>query len=285
VNRPGTADPLLAVAALEGVADAVEEARQACERLRWHPAMRRRSAECRTEAGVRAARCSAALDGGRLPVELVRDAVRGARELPDDAAGRVVRGAVRAHAEAERLGADGARLLVSAPRQALARLHVAAATGLVAEEALGRPRRPGEPPVDVPAGTPAPDGAELTGRLDALVALLSTRSAAPVPVLAAVVHGELLALRPFGAGNGVVARAVSRALLVGRGVDPMGAAVPEAAHLSGAVEYAAAALGYASGTGDGVAGWVRHCAGAVTAGAGEGTAVAEAVLAGRLPRG
>lgn len=34
-------------------------------------------------------------------------------------------------------------------------------------------------------------------RLDALAALLVRRSTVPAAVLAAVVHGELLALRPF----------------------------------------------------------------------------------------
>jgi len=268
---------------LDGVADAVDEARRACEQLRWHPAMRRRSAECRVEAGVRAARCSSALEGGRLPVELVRDVARGARELPADASGTLVRGALRAHAEAEHLTAAGGRPLTSAPWQALARLHVAAAAGLVDDDALGRPRRAGERPGDVPAGTVVPEGAELTARLEALGRLVSTPTTAPVLVLAAVVHGELLTLRPFTGGNGVVARAVSRALVVGRGLDPMGSAVPEAAHLSDAAGYADSLDGYASGTAAGMAAWLRHCAWAVTAGAGEGTTVADAVLAGRLP--
>jgi len=35
-------------------------------------------------------------------------------------------------------------------------------------------------------------------------------TAAPAPVLVAVVHGELLALAPFGSADGVVARAAAR---------------------------------------------------------------------------
>ncbi|MFP5334471.1 MAG: Fic family protein [Actinomycetes bacterium] len=276
-------DPLTSLAALDGVAEAVDEARGACERLRWHPALRRRTAECRVESGVRAARCSAALEGGRLPLELVRDAARGAAELPSDGAGLVVRGALRAHAEAERLADAGGRSLAAAPWQALARLHVAAAAGLVDADALGRPRLAGEPPRDVPEGALAPDGAELAARLEALGGLLSTPTAAPVLVLAAVAHAEVMTLRPFVAGNGLVARALAHALVVGRGLDPTGVAVPEAAHLSDANGYAAALAGYASGSRDGVAAWVRHCGWAVVAGAGEGTVVADAVLAGRLP--
>lgn len=278
-----TADPLLALTRLDGVEAGVAAAREACEGLRWHPALRRRTAEARVEAGVRAARCSAALDGGRLPLELVRDAVRGARELPDDAAGLTVRGAVRAHAEAELLSAAGGRALTSAPWQALARLHVLAAAGLVADDALGRPRRPGEPPRDVPAGTPVPDGPDLSARLDALSRLLAEPTSAPVLVVAAVAHAEVLTARPFVAGNGVVARALAHTLVVGRGLDPVGVAVPEAAHLSDATAYAGAAAGYATGSPEGVGAWLRHCAQAVVDGAGEGTRVADAVLAGRLP--
>ena len=55
-----------------------------------------------------------------------------------DPVDKVVAGAVRATAESEHVG----RLVASAPLQALARLHVAAATGLVPDEQLGRPGRP-----------------------------------------------------------------------------------------------------------------------------------------------
>jgi hypothetical protein len=129
-----------------------------------------------------------------------------------------------------------------------------------------------------------PGAAALASRLDGLRDLLSAPTEAPALVVAAVAHAEVLTLRPFTTANGVVARAVQHAVVVGRGLDPMGVAVPEAAHLSDANGYVAAAAGYASGTREGVAAWIRHCAWAVVAGAGEGTVVADAVLAGRLPR-
>jgi hypothetical protein len=275
---------LVALAGLPGVADDVEAAREACERLRWHPAMRRRSAECRAESAVWSARASAALEGARLPVPLVRDAVRGAAVLPADAAGRVVAGATRAVAEAERMSAAGARTLTAAPRQALVRLHLAAATGVLADEAVGRPRRQGEVPVGPDLGLPpAPSAADALTRLDSLTLLLGTRSSAPVLVVSAVAMGEILTAAPFLDGNGVVARALARALVVGLGLDPMGVAVPESAALADPVGYARALAGYASGTAEGVAGWLRFCAGAVVAGAAEGTVIADAVLAGRTP--
>ncbi|HEY8721218.1 MAG TPA: cell filamentation protein Fic, partial [Pengzhenrongella sp.] len=71
-------DPLAPLAELPGVADAVARARAACEELRWHEAFRRRWREVRAEATVRSARASAALEGARVPVDVLRDAARGA---------------------------------------------------------------------------------------------------------------------------------------------------------------------------------------------------------------
>lgn len=278
-------DPLLALADLPGVADEVAAAREACERLRWHPAMRRRSAEVRAEACVWAARASAAVEGARLPVSLVRDAVRGARDLPDDPAGQVVAGATRAVAEAERLSARGARDVLTAPRSALVRLHVAAVGGAVDQARVGRPREDGEEPRGpVPGAVRPPDAAQARARLDGLADLLATPTTAPVLVLAAVASAEIVCAAPFPDGNGVVARALQRALVVGLGLDPMGAVVPESALLADPAGWASALEGYATGTPDGVAGWIRFTARSVVTGAEEGTTLADAVLAGRLPR-
>ena len=282
---PGTDDPLLALAELPGVADAVQAARQACDELRWHRAMRRRAAQARVEAAVQAARASAALEGARLPTELVRDAMRGAAELPRDGAGAVVRGAVRAVAEAEHLAEAGGRQLTAAPWQALAALHVAAAADLVDASSLGRPRAVGEQPVDdtLLAGVPAPEGAELSARLEALGHLLSTPTTAPVMVLAAVAQAEILVLRPFVAANAVVARALARAIVTGRGLDPMGVAVPELALLVDPQGPGRPLGGYLSGRADGVGGWLVFAASTMVAGAQQGAVIADAVLAGRLP--
>jgi Fic family protein len=266
--------------ALPGVPEAVVAARAACTDLRWHQALRRRTAEAAAETSVRAARASAALEGAELPVRLVREQLRGARPLPADAVGATVAGALRATVEAGRLG----ELTRRSPAQALARLHTAAAAGLVADDALGRPRAAGEPARDLGgAGRPAPSAAEVSDRLEALFSLLTATGDVPALVLAAVAHGEVLVLRPFVAGTGVVARALFRAVVVDRGLDPTGVAVPEAALAARGLEaYSRALAGYAGGSVDGVAGWLRFCADAVTAGAAEGTAVADAVLAGRL---
>ncbi|WP_088321200.1 Fic family protein [Kineosporia sp. R_H_3] len=283
-----TADALTALAALPGVPEAVDAAREACTRLRWHNALRRRTEEARAESGVRAARASAALAGARFPVAMIRDAARGAATLPDDPTGRTASGALRAAAEATRL--DG--VWSTAPMQALARLHTAAAAGLVPDEALGRPRRAGEAPgdgADLLTGAapgdvvPAPDGGDpLTVRLDGLADLLRAPAEAPALVVAALVHAEVMTARPFVVGNGVVARALCRAVVRGRGLDPTGVAVWEVPLLVAGPSYPLTLARYAAGTADGVRDWLVLFAQAVVDGAAEGGAVCDAILAGRL---
>jgi hypothetical protein len=212
--------------------------------------------------------------------------------LPPDGVGGVVLGATRAVAEADRLALDGARAVAASPWQALVRLHVAAVAHLVDAEAVGRPREGDELPVDAGVAATAvgvgphgrvPAAADLPARLAAVNDLLTGASTAPVAVLAAVVEAELLVLQPFVAGNGVVARALARALVVGRGVDPVGVAVPEAALLADPPGYSRALAGYADGTADGVARWLSFRCRALALGAAQGVLVADAVLAGRLP--
>ncbi len=259
-----SSDPAAQLADQAEVAAAVGQAREACERLRWHPAMRRRSAQVRAESTVWQAWASARMEGARLPVEVVRAASVGARSLPDDPVGRVVTGAVRAGAEAELLSHAGGRRLSSAPRQAVARLHLVAAEGLAAAGELGRPRA--DP--------------EAAARLNLVVDLLAS-SSAPALVVAAIVQAELSSAEPFVTSNAIVARALARAIMVGRGLDPMGAVVPELAYLDDLPGYQAALGGYASGRLPGVVNWLRYVASAVVAGAERGTKLADSVLAGK----
>jgi hypothetical protein len=275
-----TPSALARLSTLPGVDDAIRAAREACTALRWHPALRKHSAEARAEATIRAARCSAALDGARYPVSLIRDAARGAAMLPDDASGRLAHGALRALSQAQELETT----IGGAPAQALARLHVAAAAGLLPDDQLGRPRQGFEPPGDgVGEPSQAPMGSALGARLTGIGDLLAASPAAPALVVAALVHAEVITARPFVAGNGLVARAAARAVIVGRGLDPMGVVVWEAAHLDAGPGYLEALLGYASGRADGVAGWLIHCADAVVKGAAEGHLIGDAVVAGRVP--
>ncbi|WP_156188154.1 hypothetical protein [Arsenicicoccus sp. oral taxon 190] len=266
---------------LPGVTDAVAAARESCTQLRWHQALRRRIPEAAAESRVRGARETAFLEGIQLPVETVRDLSRGALAwaATPRADEQVVRGAVQVTAEAEHLRG----VLRAAPRQVVARLHTAAASPLgVPEATLGRPRAAGDACAElVELGAPA--AAELLpARLEGIVELLGALDAVPVGVVAALVHAEVAVARPFGRGNGLVARALERVVVQAGGLDPTGVAVPEAGHrLLGQTAYAGALAAYATGSPDGVRLWLLHCCSAMERAAAEGTRVADAVLAGR----
>ena len=147
-----------------------------------------------------------------------------------------------------------------APLQALARLHALAAADLVSEAHLGRPRQ----------------SPEVAARLDLLTRLVTGGSSAPAPVLAAVAHGEVLTLAPFGSADGVVARAVSRLVTMASGLDPHGLGVPEVFWFRRAQGYREAAAGFATGQPDGVGAWLVMCCRALEDGAREALSIAEA---------
>lgn len=239
-------DPLEPLTRLPGVASDAEAVRTALVGVHNHRTNRRGWPAAAAEAGIRAARASAALDGGSA-------------ELPESGPviDPVLAGSVRV---AEGLGG----LLATwrkAPSQVLARLHVLAAADLP-----GRGVEPGRPRRD-------PGVAE---RLDALAGLVAGGTSVAAPVLVAVVHGELLALAPFPSATGVIARAAARLTAISTGLDPKGLAVPEVGHLRAATEYRAAAAAFATGTAEGLGRWFAHCAAAWTLGAREGKGIADA---------
>ncbi|MEV5507638.1 oxidoreductase [Streptomyces orinoci] len=271
MSTPG--DPLAALGALPGVADSVDSVRRAVDRVYGHRVMRRRSNEVTAEAALRGARGSAALSGADWALEEVR------RRTDFSAEGepRIVGAALRLTAEAGQL----LSVWRQSPLRVLARLHLVAAGGVEAQDRVGRPRLPGEP-VDEPLVRLAlPEADEMSGRLEGLAGLLIAGSQAPAVVTAAVVHGELLALRPFGSHNGLVARAAERIVLVGSGLDPKSICPAEVGYAElGRDAYLEALDGYASGTPEGMAAWIAHCARAVELGARETTAVCEALQRG-----
>jgi hypothetical protein len=225
-------DPLVRLLELAGVAPALARARAGVDRA--YLAVRRRGDRTAgTGTGLRAAVASAELEGGRYDLEEVR-----AGTVTDP----VLQGAVRC---AEALPGLVARW-PGAPRQVLARLHLLAARGVLDQDLLGRP-----------AAGPA-----VAARLDALVELI-TGTAAPGLLRAAVVHGELLAIRAFPGPNGVVARAAARLELVTSGFDPSGLIGVDLGHRAREPEYVGSAGAFATGTPDGVRAWLRHCAAAV----------------------
>jgi hypothetical protein len=266
-----TADPLAALASLPGVTDSVESVRKAVDRVYGHRIMRRRSNEITSEAALRGARGSAALSGADWGLEEVRRRT----DFSADQEGRTVGAALRLTAEAGQL----LSIWRQSPLRVLARLHLVAAADEGDE--VGRPRRDGEPVHEPLIELPLPDAAEVAGRLEGLSRLIIAGGSAPALVTAAVVHGELLALRPFGSHNGLVARAAERIVLIGSGLDPKSVCPAEVGHGElGRAAYAAALNGYASGTPEGMAAWIAHCGKAVELGARESTAVCEALQRG-----
>ncbi|MEK8171469.1 oxidoreductase [Streptomyces sp. M19] len=268
-----TADPLAALAALPGVADSVEAVRKAVDRVYGHRVMRRRSAEVTAEAALRGARGSAALAGADWALEEVRRRT----DFGVEGEPRIVGAALRLNAEAGQL----LGVWRQSPLRVLARLHLVAAGGAEPDGTVGRPRLAGEP-VDEPQLGPEPPSAdEVAGRLDGLARLLIAGTEAPALVTAAVVHGELLALRPFGSYNGLVARAAERIVLIGSGLDPKSICPAEVGHAElGQASYVGALDAYASGTPEGMAHWIGHCGRAVELGVRESTAVCEALQRG-----
>lgn len=239
-------DPLGPLTELPGVAEASDEARAALGRAHRHKTNLRGWPATAAEAALRAARASSVLDGGSLQLADTGE--------PDP----VLAGALRVSQALE----GGATVLVDvwqrAPLQALARLHSLAAADLTDDEHLGRPR------ADSGVGR----------RLELLVEILTGGSRAPAPVLAAVAHGELLTLAPFGTADGVVARGVSRLVTITSGLDPHGLGVPEVYWMRQSGDYRAAARGFASATPDGLTAWLLLSCRALHEGAREALQIA-----------
>lgn len=238
---------------LPGVAEASDEAREALGRAHRHRANRRGWPTTAAESMVQGARASSVLDGGSL-------------SIPDGGtADPVLAGALRVGEALE----GGASSLIGvwqrAPLQVIARLHaLAAADQTDDDEQLGRPR----------------SDAGVGRRLEMLGDIVTGGTRVPAPVVAAVAHGELLTLAPFGIADGLVARAVSRLITIATGLDPHALGVPEVYWMRKPGDYRAAARAFASGTPDGLTAWLIASCSALTTGAEEALSIADGVSAG-----
>ncbi|MGC5017162.1 oxidoreductase [Micromonospora sp. DT47] len=245
-----TTDPLAPLLALADIAPAVERARERVDQAMRHRALRRHGGQVAAEASLRSAVASAALEG----YDHEREAVRAGTVTEP-----VLQGALRVAGALPGL----TELWPKAPRQALAKLHVLAARDVVAESELGRPV------ADPVVGA----------RLDGLAGLVAGGTQVSPLVLAAVVHGELLNLRPFAGPSGVVARAAARLVLMSRGFDPRGLVAVDVGHREREPEYVGAAGAFATGTADGLRSWLRHYMSAVEVGADQLTVAGDEILA------
>ena len=222
------------VEGLEGVGSGFAATRDGIDTLLRDRGLRRTSPELTTESLLRGAYASAVLSGSTSTLAQVRD---GRADATAQASVRV---------SVELLGL--APVFSRTPLQALARLHTLAAAGAVPDEQVGRPRDP-----------------ESARRLRELVALLD--DARPALMTAALVHAELLTAAPFGSGDGLVARAAERLVLVSSGVDAKSLIVPEAGHLALRPAYESNLRAYATGGRAGLQAWLVYCTEAYAAGA------------------
>lgn len=301
-------DACLALAREERVAAASEALYEASAQLRWQEALRKRWREARAEASVRAAVSGAAIEGAVVSAQALREQIAagpkgaGVHASSKDPAWDAATGLWRAHSRLVGYMPDlvgRTRPVVPATAQLMASLHrdVAgplAVGGLISEAVVGCPRESGqvlegaglrENRKPLLEGGPGPNlgGQELRERLEQIVALIDTPNL-PVLVRVALVHAEMLTVRPFALANGALGRLLVRHLSVRDGLDPTGVSVSDyyAGRVPGA--YAEAAQAYASASLEGVVAWIIWQAEALLEGMRQGSELSRAVQAGTTQR-
>ena len=308
-------DACLALAREERVAAASEALYEASAQLRWQEALRKRWREARAEASVRAAVSGAAIEGAVVSAQALREQIAagpkgaGTHASSKDPAWDAATGLWRAHSHLVGYMPDlvgRTRPVVPATAQLMATLHrdVAgplAVGGLISEAVVGCPRE-SEQALENQSfegggmleggkaaftggqlleGGPGPNlgGQELRERLEQIVALIDTPNL-PALVRVALVHAEMLTVRPFALANGALGRLLVRHLSVRDGLDPTGVSVSDyyAGRVPGA--YAEAAQAYASASLEGVVAWIIWQAEALLEGMRQGSELSRAVQAG-----
>ena len=308
-------DACLALAREERVAAASEALYEASAQLRWQEALRKRWREARAEASVRGAVSGAAIEGAVVSAQALREQIAagpkgaGAHASSKDPAWDAATGLWRAHSRLVGYMPDlvgRTRPVVPATPQLMATLHrdVAgplAVGGLISEAVVGCPRESGQALENqslegggllegrkaaftggqLLEGGPGPNlgGQELRERLEQIVALIDTPNL-PALVRVALVHAEMLTVRPFALANGALGRLLVRHLSVRDGLDPTGVSVSDyyAGRVPGA--YAEAAQAYASASLEGVVAWIIWQAEALLEGMRQGSELSRAVQAG-----
>ena len=295
-------DACLALAREERVAAASEALYEASAQLRWQEALRKRWREARAEASVRAAVSGAAIEGAVVSGQALREQIAagpkgaGVHASSKDPAWDAATGLWRAHSRLVGYMPDlvgRTRPVVPATAQLMASLHrdVAgplAVAGLISEAVVGCPRESGQAlenqsleGAGLLEGGPGPNlgGQELRERLAQIVTLIDTPNL-PALVRVALVHAEMLTVRPFALANGALGRLLVRHLSVRDGLDPTGVSVSDyyAGRVPGA--YAEAAQAYVSASLEGVVAWIIWQAEALLEGMRQGSELSRAVQAG-----
>ena len=214
------------------VARVMAAAREEIDSVLWRRDVRTNAAAVARASIERGGRDSAAIDGADTAV------------VDDSPMGRALARAIDVTAAVP--GQVGA--WAKAPLQVIAALHGIAANGFATEDQMGRPRalEIADDPLRIGSLPPA---AQVAPRLALLAGLVIAPTAAPAILVAGIVHAELLTLRPFTWGSGLVARAAARCVLAERAVDPSLFTIPENGMFTlGRPAYVEALRAYASGT-------------------------------------
>ena len=251
-------DVLTPLLDLPGVAAAATGARDAVDALLWDRAVRSRQADVGAESALRGPWANAWFEGAQCGLAELRSG----SAVDGSPIGRLLAGSLALAADVPSL----VGVIGTSPAQALARMHAVAARGFSPEPDLGRPRQGPFAEDALRVGQP-PGPGDVAQRLAGVGSLLR-QSRAPGVLVAAVVHAEVAAVRPFSWGSGMVARALLRLVLAQRGVDPGMLGAPEVGlRALGRPQYVRGLRGYIAGTPDGVAEFLVMVCGAVRSGA------------------
>ncbi|MFM8154596.1 MAG: oxidoreductase [Actinomycetes bacterium] len=248
--RAETPDPLSDLPLSESTAALLSATRDEIDAVLWDRGVRAKAAEVAAASVMRGARDSAAIDGADTAV------------VDDSPMGRILGNAQVLTARVPALVDTWA----TSPLQVLAELHAIAALGFTSDEERGRPRSTDDVRDPLNMGQLPP--AAVIGHQLAGLAEVITMSTSPALLVAAIVHGELSALRPFEVGSGLVARASVRLVMASKGIDPSLFTIPEHGMFElGRPAYVSAIREYSTGTAEGINAYVTWFATALAMGA------------------
>lgn len=248
--RADIPDPLEGLPIQDSVRALLASARDEIDAVLWDRGIRAKAGEVAAASVLRGARDSAAIDGADTAV------------VDDSPMGRILGNAQVLTARIPAL----VDTWTTAPLQVLAELHAIAAQGFATEEERGRPRTNDDVRDPLNIGVLPP--ADVIGpRLAGLAGVITT-STSPALLIAAIVHAELMALRPFAIGSGLVARASIRLVMASTGIDPSLFTIPEhGIYELGRPAYVSAIREYSAGTAEGINAYATWFATALAMGA------------------
>lgn len=246
----GAHDPLAGIPLTDETSTLLSSTRDEIDAVLWDRGIRTKAAEVAAASAMRGARDSAAIDGADTAV------------VDDSPMGRILGNAQVLTARVPALVDTWS----TAPLQVLAELHAIAAQGFTSDEERGRPRTGDEVRDPLNMGV-LPPANVISPRMTSLATVITT-STSPALLIAAIVHGELSALRPFEIGSGLVARASVRLVMASKGIDPSLFTIPEHGMFElGRPAYVNAIREYSTGTVEGVNSYVTWFATALAMGA------------------